>query len=66
MTKEKTEWECDLGNGEFDHDWEECSDSAGECDGGPGDYWEWRQCRVCGIIEEDFLSQSPISERTEI
>jgi hypothetical protein len=44
-------WQCDLGNGELDHDWQEKHDSSGELDGGPGDHWSWRECRVCGQIE---------------
>lgn len=44
-------WQCDLGNGDWDHDWQEKHDSAGEVDGGPGDHWTWRECRVCGAIE---------------
>jgi hypothetical protein len=42
---------CDLGNGQWDHDWQEKHDSSGEVDGGPGDRWTWRECRVCGAIE---------------
>lgn len=45
-------WKCDLGNGQWDHDWKEKHDDAGQVDGGPGDYWSWRECRVCGAIEE--------------
>lgn len=44
-------WKCDLGNGQWDHDWQEMHDSAGEVDGGPGDHWAWRECRECGAIE---------------
>jgi hypothetical protein len=44
-------WQCDLGNGEWDHDWQEKHDSSGELDGGPGDHWSWRECRVCGETE---------------
>lgn len=47
----KDEWQCDLGNGEFDHDWVEKHDSAGEVDGGPGNHWSWFECRVCGEVE---------------
>jgi hypothetical protein len=44
-------WKCDLGNGEWDHDWQEKHDSSGEVDGGSGDHWSWRECQVCGEIE---------------
>ena len=44
-------WQCNLGNGEWDHDWQEKHDDAGEVDGIPGDHWSWRECRVCGAIE---------------
>lgn len=44
-------WKCDMGNGEWDHDWQERHDDAGEVDGIPGDHWSWRECRVCGAIE---------------
>ncbi len=44
-------WKCDLGNGEWDHDWKEIHDSSGEVDGWPGDHWTQRECRVCGLIE---------------
>lgn len=45
-------WQCDLGNGEWDHDWQEKHDSAGGEGGGPIIEWSWRECRVCGEIEE--------------
>lgn len=48
----KPAWKCDLGNGEWDHDWEEKHESSGEVDGGPGDHWTWRECKVCGEIEK--------------
>lgn len=44
-------WVCDQGDGTFDHDWEEKSDSSGEIDGGSGDDWKWSECRACGITE---------------
>jgi hypothetical protein len=44
-------WKCDLGNGEWDHDWKETNDDAGQVDGGPGFHWTQRECRVCGEIE---------------
>lgn len=44
-------WQCNLGNGQWDHDWQEKHDDAGEVDGIPGDHWSWRECRVCGEIE---------------
>ena len=44
-------WNCDLGNGEWDHDWAERHDDAGEVDGIPGDQWSWRECGVCGAVE---------------
>lgn len=44
-------WQCNLGNGQWDHDWQEKHDDAGQVDGGPGDHWSWRECRVCGAIE---------------
>lgn len=34
-----------------DHDWQEKHDDSGQVDGGPGDHWSWRECRVCGAIE---------------
>ena len=43
-------WQCDLGNGEWDHDWQEKTESFGELDGGPGDHWTWHECRVCGKV----------------
>ena len=47
----RSAWVCDLGNGQWDHDWQEKHDSSGEVDGGPGDHWTWRECRACGKIE---------------
>ena len=44
-------WQCNLGNGQWDHDWQEKHDDSGQVDGGPGDHWSWRECRVCGAIE---------------
>lgn len=46
-------WQCDLGDEGYDHDWQEKSDSSGEVDGCPGDHQEWRECRVCGAVEEE-------------
>ena len=58
-------WVCDLGNGQWDHDWQEKHDSSGEVDGGPGDHWTWRECRVCGAIEtpNDKLRRGGEKER---
>lgn len=44
-------WQCDLGNGEWDHDWKEAHESSGELDGGPGDHWTTTECRVCGAVK---------------
>ena len=44
-------WQCNLGNGQWDHDWQEKHDDAGDVDGIPGDRWSWRECRACGEIE---------------
>lgn len=44
-------WQCNLGNGQWDHDWQEKHDDSGGVDGGPSDQWSWRECRVCGEIE---------------
>lgn len=49
-------WQCDLGNGEFDHDWQESHETSGEVDGGRGDEWTTRTCRACGacgVIQEN-------------
>ena len=45
-------WICDLGNDEFDHDWEHIADWGGDPEvvGGTFNCDFWR-CRVCG--EED-------------
>ena len=47
-----------------DHDWQEKHDDAGQVDGGPGDHWTWRECRVCGEIESpnDALCRPADSE----
>lgn len=50
-------WKCDLGNGEWDHDWRIERETSGECDGGRGDEWTSRVCKVCGINESDFLTK---------
>ena len=50
-------WQCDLGDGEWDHDWKEKHDDAGEVDGIPGNHWSWRECRVCGAIEGDLSNR---------
>ncbi len=51
-------WNCDLGNGEFDHDWQWISDWYGDPGviGGTADcsYWE---CRVCS--ERDDKRPAP-------
>lgn len=47
-----TKWTCDNGDGTFDHDLEERHESTGELDGGPGNRWSWRECRVCGARDE--------------
>jgi hypothetical protein len=52
MNNKPNGWQCDLGNGEWDHDWIERHDSSGEVDGGPGEHWSWRECRVCGARED--------------
>lgn len=44
-------WQCDHGDEGLDHDWKTVRDSSGEVDGGPGDHWEHRECRACGVIE---------------
>lgn len=49
---------CDLGDGEWDHDWEEKYDDVGECDGHPGQEWRWRECRACGITKDEFKKQN--------
>jgi hypothetical protein len=45
-------WQCDLGDEGADHDWVEKQDSYGEVDGAPGHTWSWRECRVCGEVED--------------
>ncbi|MGJ8677221.1 MAG: hypothetical protein ACSHX0_06870 [Akkermansiaceae bacterium] len=52
-------WQCNLGDEGWDHDWEEKHDSTGELDGHSGQEWQWRECRVCGITEEEFLEHNP-------
>jgi len=56
----EVKWQCDLGNGEWDHDWVEKHDDAGEVDGFQGNHWSWLECRVCGAIngEVDLASLS--------
>ena len=51
-------WVCDLGNGEFDHDWEWVSDWYGDPGviNGTADCSYYR-CRVCGA--EDHESPPP-------
>lgn len=46
-------WICDLGNGEWDHHWEEHHDSSGELDGHPGQHWSWRECKECGVRDDE-------------
>lgn len=48
-------WECDLGNGEFDHDWEVIHDWEGDPGviGGTQDICYLR-CRVCGAEDYDI------------
>jgi hypothetical protein len=45
-------WQCDLGNGEFDHDWEWRSDWYGDPGviNGTADCSAWH-CRVCGAVD---------------
>lgn len=45
-------WTCEHSDGEIDHDWKHMADSSGEVDGGLGDNWQWRECRVCGKVED--------------
>lgn len=44
-------WQCDLGDGEWDHDWKETHESSGELDGAPGEQWSTTECRVCGAVK---------------
>jgi hypothetical protein len=46
----ESNWECDLGNGEFDHDWEYDHDSAG--DGSHTVHFGCKRCTICGHSEE--------------
>ena len=52
-------WQCNLGNGQWDHDWQEKHDDSGGVDGGPSDQWSWRECRVCGEIEAPNVKDQP-------
>lgn len=47
-----TGWQCDLGNGEYDHDWEFHSDTIGDFGIIGGTYTEqWLECAVCGATK---------------
>ncbi len=48
-------WQCDLGNGEFDHDWEVVHDWEGDPGviGGTQDICYLR-CRACGAEDYDI------------
>lgn len=56
-------WRCDLGNGERDHDWQEIHETSGGVDGGPGDEWTTKTCRVCGFIQENVQVHTPLPAR---
>lgn len=47
-------WQCDLGNGEFGHDWRIVEDGDGDPDvvGGTRT-WCFRRCRVCGAEDHE-------------
>ncbi len=54
------QWQCDLGNGEFDHDWEYKQDTIGDYGVIGGTYTEcWMECRVCGATKEANDSDIP-------
>ena len=48
-----SKWICDLGNGEFDHDWQYVSDWGGDPEviGGTFDC-SFKRCRICGVEEQ--------------
>lgn len=48
---------CYLGRGRWDHNWEEKHYSSGGCVGGRADEWTWRECRDCGITEDEFENE---------
>jgi hypothetical protein len=50
-------WQCDLGDEGMDHDWQEDHETSGECDGGPGDEWTTKTCRVCGFIQAENVTE---------
>lgn len=49
MSDWRKEWKCDLGNGEFDHDWAIVHDWMGDPEviNGTRDC-SFKRCRVCG------------------
>lgn len=59
-SSQPAKWQCDLGNGEWDHDWKEIHDSSGELGGGPGQQWTYRECRVCGAIDSQETKPAEI------
>jgi hypothetical protein len=59
-------WICDLGNGEFDHDWRYVSDWMGDPDviNGTMDC-SYKRCRVCGEEAPLAFGERPPTEDPE-
>jgi hypothetical protein len=58
IAKQKAQGTCDLGNGEYDHDWRWIQDWGGDAEviGGTFDCSRW-ECRRCGL--EDVNKEPP-------